>query len=667
MARGRNQARKAARDDRQRRDTIRQLQEEVANLLGDVEDLTVTAAIHDADRQEIAALKRRRDLAARPVVEDLRARTEALRAATIDAQQVADASAGLFNRARDIVVAGAVSDLDAIMRWSWLIGLRDERQFVYPDQTHGKLSRAMAARFAQARGMLDAATADRFTDTGRPSSDGDPSYLLASLPWLRPTVVRAAFGVENFDQLYGRVGQVEVADDDLYRRSETVIQSDAMLPLVDATVLWSQPLLTDVDPERVDPSLGVSGGEWTDGPVDREILRRGSPAQLAFARDGLIAGASARCPSPLHPAPTVPLPGDAVTSRFLYTQHAIGRLVRKAETSTHVDVDLTDETTWADPARLALPEVRTAAALSSAMLSSVPFWLPAGQAEAMAESRPLDDGDFDEIRLPHQSIWLTFAQPLLLPATRDLTEDVAEVLDELDGWALRFLTSKQHIGSELLSTMGARTLSWLSRPDAGQVRSDMYDQWRRAAEHALAVRGGRVEGLLLLADDDGVVADQFAWGIAVPGRVGNVARVLLPARRSATAWRAQVDNLIAAVAWADWHVPRVADSVTREDLQDPTVRETAVRHGIGVRVMDVRRTLSAGGTGRASQAAPSRSVRPHARAGHWRRQHHGPGNSKVKRVRIAPTLVNAGKVSSTIGVYRLPARAATDPRPTIAR
>lgn len=36
-----------------------------------------------------------------------------------------------------------------------------------------------------------------------------------------------------------------------------------------------------------------------------------------------------------------------------------------------------------------------------------------------------------------------------------------------------------------------------------------------------------------------------------------------------------------------------------------------------------------------------KTVTPHWRRGHWRRQHHGPGKTLVKRIRIAPVIVNA--------------------------
>jgi len=44
-----------------------------------------------------------------------------------------------------------------------------------------------------------------------------------------------------------------------------------------------------------------------------------------------------------------------------------------------------------------------------------------------------------------------------------------------------------------------------------------------------------------------------------------------------------------------------------------------------------------------SASASGKSISPHWRRGHWRKQHYGPAKSLVKRIRIAPTIINAGK------------------------
>lgn len=43
----------------------------------------------------------------------------------------------------------------------------------------------------------------------------------------------------------------------------------------------------------------------------------------------------------------------------------------------------------------------------------------------------------------------------------------------------------------------------------------------------------------------------------------------------------------------------------------------------------------------------------HWRRGHWRRQRHGEGNTLIKRIRIAPTIVGKGSVKKSTRTYRL--------------
>lgn len=48
---------------------------------------------------------------------------------------------------------------------------------------------------------------------------------------------------------------------------------------------------------------------------------------------------------------------------------------------------------------------------------------------------------------------------------------------------------------------------------------------------------------------------------------------------------------------------------------------------------------------------PKREVAPHARRGHWRRQRFGVVRRQVKRIRIAPVVVNAAKGPAGHRVY----------------
>jgi hypothetical protein len=176
---------------------------------------------------------------------------------------------------------------------------------------------------------------------------------------------------------------------------------------------------------------------------------------------------------------------------------------------------------------------------------------------------------------------------------------------------------------------------------------------------ALAVRGGHVEAVLFLGDSLGRIADEIAWCIALPGTYGGfLGRYVVPGRASASAYRDQLLNLAAVTAWGAWHPPDEELSVrpglsSREASRlvgTSEFRKLEARGGAGaVRVLDVKHTGGAPST----PSGTGRTVAPHVRRGHWRRQHHGPRGELVKRVRIAPVLVNAHMGASAPRVYRL--------------
>jgi hypothetical protein len=50
-----------------------------------------------------------------------------------------------------------------------------------------------------------------------------------------------------------------------------------------------------------------------------------------------------------------------------------------------------------------------------------------------------------------------------------------------------------------------------------------------------------------------------------------------------------------------------------------------------------------------------RTTAPHRRRGHWRRQHYDYGRTQTRRIRIAPVVVNAGRLGAARPqIYRLP-------------
>ena len=182
-------------------------------------------------------------------------------------------------------------------------------------------------------------------------------------------------------------------------------------------------------------------------------------------------------------------------------------------------------------------------------------------------------------------------------------------------------------------------------------RDDAFPHLRELLDH----QGAFVEAVLLFADPEGRPRDLFAWCLAIPDtETGHIlARTVLPASLSRTAYADVINNLIAVVGWAEWHPPHhvtgPAASATRVGTSraehDPRDHVYVLRAGRGATWI---RTTAGDPTSRTGR------VRPHRRRGHWRRQHHGPGNQLLKWVRIAPTIVNAHAGPLSPQIYRLP-------------
>jgi hypothetical protein len=344
--------------------------------------------------------------------------------------------------------------------------------------------------------------------------------------------------------------------------------------------------------------------EWR----DRLILGEALVSSLGDAHSDFSVG-------PQHPRP-----GRAATLRHLYAKSSIGTWSRALETGS--------DGAWAGN-------------LAVAMTTATAFWLPAGQTFSFADSEPLTEEDADSLRLPFPQVFLAFAEPLSIQAVRAPSEDEVRALEVLDLAARRmFLKSSTDLGalfSEAVDALGALDL-----------------------EQVLQVRGGRVEGVLLLADSLGRLTDNFAWCVRLPsGATKTLGRHVIPARVSKTRHAALLRNLIAVTAWADWHEPDVAAAVpsgtsVRDAIEllgtDSMVRDINRTGGGSVRVLNVRSTVGSSG-----HAEPTgRIMAPHVRRGHWRRQRHGPGRLEIKRIRIAPVAVNAGRGDALPRVYVLP-------------
>lgn len=327
--------------------------------------------------------------------------------------------------------------------------------------------------------------------------------------------------------------------------------------------------------------------------------------------------------------PRLPRPGRAAVLRHQYAKSSLGLWSR-----------IHEDAVWHDGQRSGVW-----GQVAAGLMAASSFWLPAGQTDAFASSEPLDAPEAADLLLPFPQVFLAFAEPLVINPRREPTTEETRGLINLEA-ALSFLLDAD--------------------PDPTMYKlieeTDDYGLFGLfTVDDVLSFHGARIEGLLLLSDSLGRVGDTFAWCVRVPGRRhGSLGRFVIPASMSAAGYRTVVENLIAVVAWADWHEPDIETAVppgTRlsdvVDLMDtPAFKRDADRVGAGnVHVLNVRSTLRRG----SSSAAPTgRQLAPHVRRGHWRRQRYGPGRSQVRRVRIAPVAVNASRGTVAPRVYVLP-------------
>lgn len=275
------------------------------------------------------------------------------------------------------------------------------------------------------------------------------------------------------------------------------------------------------------------------------------------------------------------------------------------------------------------------------------YWLPAGQTASFAESEPMDDSDRAEMILPFQQVFLSFAEPLVIDPSDTVTAQTKKMWEELS--AIAHDVYRDNRTASFVAEERVRLAKGASRVPP-------------TIDEMLGGVGGHIEGVLLLADSLGRPQDSFAWCLAIPGAYGStLGRFVIPALRSTTAYRDVVDNLTAVVAWAQWHEPDQSTAVplgiSREDLEahisSADFQRNARRSGGDVRVVDVGSTHRKAGARRNRDDDSGIHVTPHIRRGHWRRQRYGQGGEQIKRIRIAPVLVNAHRGDIAPRVYRL--------------
>ncbi|WP_146097556.1 hypothetical protein [Nocardia nova] len=425
----------------------------------------------------------------------------------------------------------------------------------------------------------------------------------------------------------------------LVRRAGTVL--DASVRAVSA---WHpMPWIVEPSGESISPDLGlglaftsirtdfVGLPEVPDQPAatmsaaSRNALAARPPRQVFDAWHRTFAAETEHCirsriPTPVDATPRHPVPADAATLRHWYAAAAWGRAFRSPA----------DCGTSTAHSRIAV-----------ATQAAVPFWLPPGHTVTYVDSEPLSSDDLGDLRLPYPQVFLAFADPLQLAPILEL--DIPG-FDEAYAWLAHIvadIAAKERSRRQTITEV----LSAGTRGFTGE-RLSMLDY--------TAHLGARVEGIVFLADALGRLDDEFAWCLTIPAKSGGVlGRWTLPASLERTAFRDQVINLAAVTAWGDWHRPEddSAGGDLHATIQLDADRRRLTNAAATVRVLNVKTTArSDSGDGAYSGA----QVAPHIRRGHWRRQRYGPSRSLVRRVRIAPVLVNASRGDIGHRVYRLP-------------
>jgi hypothetical protein len=439
---------------------------------------------------------------------------------------------------------------------------------------------------------------------------------------------------------------------------DTVSASTVDDPHPLALVAWHTPPwlapgeLDDPDTHRIAPALGLDlDAEPEPPPADEE--QEGHPPaasqdwqdwQEEWRRDLGLVARTGRLTTPWAPRPVFPRPSDALALRHWYRAVAAASWCHSAQTLalvTHaVDGDWKQATLPA-----ARRSARTWESVGTAFTDAAMYWLPCGHTAAHADSEPLDTDAALDLRLPYDAVFLAFADPILLPP-----------IDNNPG-----SEHYQRIRRSAAARPGPDTdpcsLTWRTVMEnnlTSAAEAESRQTTFAAVPSLLRYHGAAVEGLLLLAEPDGHPLDQFAWCLALtdPETGDILGRDIIIANRSRTTYRTLIDNMLAVVAWADWHHDLHAEPAAGPPAGHDASWEHAAGITAGLHVLATRRSPHA--TGRNPHEDTGRQLRPHRRRGYWRRQHHGPGNRNIKWIRIPPTIVNAHRGPLGWQVYQLP-------------
>jgi hypothetical protein len=272
------------------------------------------------------------------------------------------------------------------------------------------------------------------------------------------------------------------------------------------------------------------------------------------------------------------------------------------------------------------------------------FWLPPEFSHTFPHARPPPDSV--SLRLPFPAVFACFASSWQLPAHPDHHSTDSHPDDESVSGRWPY-AAMLHARGRAIHRAPPTVADVLRRLQAVITdRAHLPTPLQLAAE-----LGARVEGLILTAHPDGTPRDDFAWCLAIHHPWGvPLARVLIPASRTSTAWQTPVDNILAAIALSSWHPTPRPPHRTHNEHRQPDPPDHAGRPQ--VRVLDIDTTTAP--TRPHPQHGHTSSPQPHLRRGHWRRQRTGPGRRGTRWTWIRPTTVNATTGTPGSTIYRLP-------------
>lgn len=637
MARGKNKARTANRKRAQAESTIAQLKEELASEMQLIED--VAEAQREAQQARTSIRNETEGL-----VEVSQPKEERLRDEIAYLQETLTALRGsrrelakAWDRYSDHLI-GKMPGSTGTERLEAFFRLLTGNEMLYSGDEAPRLSVEKMLSLQQARG-----------ERGASRSEEDLSGGIDLVRrFLRPRLSRR-LGEAGLDegplpsQAVWSEEQRHLLEDEVFPVARKIWESSSPTLDLDCMPVWGagplvrregaeSSLLERLGARGVNPALHGGDAEVPPLPLPSLSARTRSAVALLGpdrvveawrsslrTRQALVKALTGEV-SPFIARPAHARPSQGAVLQHLYSLSALGEWLRREGED---------------------PGVALAA---TGLTAAATYWLPAGQTASFADSDPVDEIAQEEMTLPFPQVFLAFAEPLVLEATEPLDQSLASAVDVMSVVAREARTRR-----EMASRVLRHSLHGIPGKELPYI------------EDAIAQIGARVEGVLLLSDDLGRPLDEFAWCLSLDSKYGeSIGRIVVPARRSATAHRDLITNLLAVTAWANWHSPdsrtEVPLGMKPDDVEglihSRDFQNDARRAGAGVRVIDTVRTRRGGIREKASQG--DRHVDPHIRRGHWRRQRHGKGLSMVRMVRISPVLVNAhlGEVEGP-RVYRI--------------